>query len=159
MWKRLRDNANVLKVLSLVNYTWQHFNFTTATTDVQLNFVTGRSQQYQSPLYDWYSPSSTQLTTTSLVQSLRASMNPCHSSVALRESTPSKDEDAEKAVAGVIEALFKTLQQKENTIRPLSTTAIERREEILAANNEKNPKQLKLLKLVSFTTKVISLNF
>ena len=83
--------------------------------------------------------------TTSLVQSLRASTNPCHSSVALRESTPSKDEDAEKAVAGVIEALFKTLQQKENTIRPLSTTATERREEILAANNGKITKAIKIL--------------
>ena len=57
-----------------------------------------------------------------------------------------KEEDAEKAVAGVIAALFKTLQQKENTIRPLSTTAIERREEILATNYPKINDAIEVLK-------------
>ena len=34
------------------------------------------------------------------------------------------NEDTEKGVAGIILALFKSLQQKENTIRPLCAAAI-----------------------------------
>ena len=44
------------------------------------------------------------------------------------------NEDTELGVSGIILALFKSLQQKENTIRPLCKAALERREEIITKN-------------------------
>ena len=44
------------------------------------------------------------------------------------------NEDTELGVAGIILALFKSLQQKENTIRPLCKGALDRRDEIITKN-------------------------
>ena len=44
------------------------------------------------------------------------------------------NEDTELRVAGIILALFKSLQQKENTIRPLCKGALDRRDEIITKN-------------------------
>ena len=49
-------------------------------------------------------------------------------------------------VAGIILALFKSLQQKENTICPLCAAAIERREEIITKNIKKINEVLETLK-------------
>ena len=66
------------------------------------------------------------------------------------------NEDTEKVVAGIILALFKSLQQKENTIRPLCMTALEKREEIIT----KNVKQITdVLEATSLTTKVTLRNY
>ena len=44
------------------------------------------------------------------------------------------NEDNELGVAGIIQALFKSQQQKENTIRPLCRGALDRRDEIITKN-------------------------